>query len=448
MHYATDAAGAESGMMATSRRLPAGMTLPCRTLSFAFATCVALTLLSLGGSLHAAEGGTGPERTDSAVQAARPIATDARLAGDGARTRFILDLSEPVPFSHATLADPYRVIVDLPETRFDLPEGAGTQGRGLVNAWRFGLFAAGKSRIVLDAREPVAVDRTFILPPVDGQPARLVIDLVGTSREAFLASVVKPAPPEASAKGDRLGDRRRSSRPIVVIDPGHGGIDTGATGSNGTLEKAVALDFGQLLKRKLEEGGRYDVYMTRESDMFIPLRERVQIARSHNADLFVSVHADSVRIGKNEVRGASVYTLSEKASDAVAAELAERENRSDVIAGIDLSQEPSAVTDILIDLARRETKNFSIFFARNLVEELQSAAKVIKNPHRSAGFRVLEAHDMPSALVELGYLSNKLDEKLLTSEEWRERMSSAIASAVDRFFGPRLVQRQGARTTQ
>ncbi len=155
-----------------------------------------------------------------------------------------------------------------------------------------------------------------------------------------------------------------------------------------------------------------------------------------------------MRVGKDEVRGASVYTLSNKASDAVAAELAERENRSDVIAGIDLGDEQSEVTDILIDLARRETKTFSIFFARNLVEELKSAAKVIKNPHRSAGFRVLEAHDMPSALVELGYLSNRYDEKLLTSDEWRERMTAAIMDSIDRFFRPRLVQRQGIQASQ
>nr|WP_235974694.1 N-acetylmuramoyl-L-alanine amidase [Stappia albiluteola] len=423
--------------------------MPARPFRFALAMLAIAAAFSLAGPSYAVDGNVASDEAKAEnASIGKPVVSDARLAGDGARTRFILDLSEPVAFTHATLADPYRLIIDLPEVRFDLPEGTGASGRGLVSAWRYGLFAAGKSRIVLDAGEPVAVDKSFILPPVDNQPARLVIDLVKTSREAFLANALKPAPAVASTKGDRLDDKRRAGRPVVVIDPGHGGIDTGATGANGTLEKAVALDFAILLKRKLEEGGRYDVHLTRETDMFIPLRERVKIARSLGADLFVSVHADSVRIGKNEVRGASVYTLSEKASDAVAAELAERENRSDVIAGIDLSHEPTAVTDILIDLARRETKNFSIFFARNLVEELQSAAKVIKNPHRSAGFRVLEAHDMPSALVELGYLSNKLDEKLLTSDEWRERMSSAIAAAVDRFFGPRLVQRQGFRTAQ
>lgn len=376
-------------------------------------------------------------------------ASGARLAGDTTRTRFVMDLSEPVSYSISMLADPYRVILDLPEITFTFDEGTSRDGRGLISAWRYGLFAAGKSRIVLDAVEPVTVDKVFILPSVDDQPARLVLDLVKTTREDFLANVVKPERGQSgSSKGDRLADRRKATRPVIVLDPGHGGIDTGAIGSGGTLEKAVTLDFTSLLKRKLEEGGRYDVHLTRETDLFIPLRERVSIARALQADLFISIHADSVRIGKEEVRGASVYTLSDKASDTVAAELAERENRSDVIAGIDLADEPSDVTDILIDLARRETKTFSIFFARNLVEELKSAAKVIKNPHRSAGFRVLEAHDMPSALVELGYLSNRYDEKLLTSDEWRARMTAAIVDSIDRFFRPRLVQRQGIQTSQ
>ncbi|WP_312846858.1 N-acetylmuramoyl-L-alanine amidase [Stappia sediminis] len=387
---------------------------------------------------------TGASRAEEADSSAKPVAEAARLAGDAVRTRFVMDLVEPVDFAISTLADPYRVIIDLPETRFDFGEDAGKDGRGLVSAWRYGRFARGKSRIVLDAVEPVTVDKSFILPPVDDQPARLVLDLVKTTREAFLEGVSRP---EASAhtvtKGDKLTAKQASSRPLIVIDPGHGGIDTGATGRGGTLEKQVALDFSSLLKRKLEETGRYDVEMTRDSDVFIPLKNRVEIARSLEADLFISVHADSVRVGKNEVRGASVYTLSEKASDAVAAELAERENRSDIIAGVHLEDEQSEVADILIDLARRETKKFSIFFARTLVDELKSAARVIKNPHRSAGFRVLEAHDMPSALVELGYLSNRLDEKLLTSDEWRERMSTSLVAAVDRFFRPRLV-RNGA----
>jgi len=370
-----------------------------------------------------------------------PVARDARLAGDETRTRFIVDLSKPVEFAVRTLSDPYRIVVDLPELRFDLEPAATREGVGLISDWRHGLFAAGKSRIVLDAAAPVAVDKAFVLPPVSEQPARLVLDVVKTTRAAFLETAAEQAraaaaPSQRGAKGD-LRTATGNGRPVIVLDPGHGGIDTGAVGSGGTVEKAVVLDFSSLLHRKLVETGRYTVHMTREEDIFIPLRERVEIARGHQADLLVSIHADSVRIGRKQVRGAGVYTLSEKASDAVAAALAERENRSDVIAGIDLADEADDVTDILVDLARMETKKFSFLFARTLVDELRGSAQLVKNPHRSAGFRVLTAHDVPSALVELGYLSNRLDEKLMTTDEWRERMSDAIIVAIDRYFARR-----------
>lgn len=370
-----------------------------------------------------------------------PVAREARVAGDDARTRFIMDLSSPVEFAVSTLSDPYRVVIDLPHVSFDLPETAGQEGRGLLTAWRFGMFAAGKSRVVLDAKGPVAVDKAFVLPPVSDQPARFVLDLVSTTREAFLETARESAPaPAVARKGDRLAPTPEGKKglPVIVLDPGHGGIDTGAAGNGGTLEKAVVLDFALMLRDKLVATGRYDVRMTRDTDVFIPLRERVKIARSLEADLLLSVHADSVRIGRDQVRGAGVYTLSENASDEVAAALAERENRSDIIAGIDLADEPDDVTDILIDLARQETKKFSFLFARTLVGELRGTAQLVKNPQRSAGFRVLTAHDVPSALVELGYLSNKLDEKLMTTDEWRGRMSAALVAAIDSYFGRRF----------
>lgn len=372
-------------------------------------------------------------------------ATDARIAGDESRTRFILDVDAPVTFSISKLADPYRLIIDLPAMDFRLPPRAGDEGRGLIKAWRYGSFAAGKSRIVLDLREPADLDKSFVLPAVEDQPARLVLDLVKSDREKFLAAVeatrqpvqAGDAAPVAAPKGDRL-DTAAKTRPVILLDAGHGGIDTGAVGVHGTLEKAVVLDFTNELKRKLEASGRYTVHMTREGDTFVPLRKRAAMGRELKADLLISIHADSVRSGTDIVRGATVYTLSDKASDDVAAQIAESENLSDVIAGVELNQEPAEVTDILIDLARRETKVFSIHFARTLVEELKSAVKLINNPHRSAGFVVLKAHDVPSVLVELGYLSNEHDEKLLISEEWRTRTATAVAEAIDAFFQPRL----------
>lgn len=376
-----------------------------------------------------------------------PVASAARVAGDSTRTRFVADLSESVPFNVSLLADPYRVIIDMPQTRFDLPDGAGQEGRGLVDVWRYGLFAPGKSRVVLDTNQPVKIDKSFILPPIDDQPARMVIDLVKTSRDFFLEEVKKTAAKRAdlegsrAKKGDRMSVREEGgpTRPVVVIDPGHGGLDTGARGSTGVLEKAIVLNFASILKRKLEESGDYDVYLTREDDRFLSLSKRVEYARGKRADLFISVHADSVN--QKYVRGATVYTLSETASDDVAHALAEKENRSDLIAGIDLQKEPDDVSDILIDLARRETRNFSALYSRLLVKEMSTATKMIKNPRRSAGFIVLKAPDIPSVLVELGYLSNKLDEKLLVSEEWQTRAAKAVLSSVNNFFRPRLAKR-------
>lgn len=382
----------------------------------------------------------------------------ARIAGDDDRTRFVLDLDQQLSPIISALADPYRLIIDLPEIAFDLPADTGREGRGLIKAWRYGLFAKGKSRIVLDVSEPVAIDKTFVLPAVDDQPARLVIDIVKTSRDGFLkfvqtssAKPVSTAKRQDGSKGDRLAKAGRRDKPLIVLDPGHGGIDTGAIGVAGTLEKAVVLEFADILKRKLEETGRYAVHMTRDDDTFIPLGNRVEIGHRLQADLFVSIHADSVVRGRSLARGATVYTLSDRASDQLAQEIAESENMSDVIAGVQLEDEPADVADILIDLARRETRNFSVFFARSLVSELKSAVRLIHNPHRSAGFRVLKANDVPSVLVELGYLSNSHDEKLLISNEWRDRMADAMVESVDTFFRPRLAQdrsREGDKVSQ
>lgn len=374
----------------------------------------------------------------------------ARVAGDAERTRFVLDLNAQIKPAISGLARPFRLIVDLPEVEFKLPVGAGETGRGMVTTWRYGLFAPGKSRIVMDLSGPVSVDKTFFLPAVDDQPARLVIDLVKSSPEDFDAFVLstrkteKVSKAKTKPKTDRLGEgAKKGDRPLIVLDPGHGGIDNGATGVGGTLEKAIVLDFANLLKGKLEESGLYDVRLTREDDTFISLSRRVEIGHELEADLFISIHADSVRRGRKFARGATVYTLSDKASDQLSEELAEVENMSDIIAGVELDEEPTEVTDILLDLAKRETRSFSNYFAKTLVTELKSAVRLIKNPHRSAGFRVLKAHDVPSVLVELGYLSNEHDEKLLITEEWRERMANAMRDAIHGFFRPRLARQKG-----
>ncbi|WP_328809229.1 N-acetylmuramoyl-L-alanine amidase [Roseibium aggregatum] len=385
---------------------------------------------------------------ESHAEGAKPVVLGARMAGDESRTRFVLDMDQQVTPVIKGLANPYRLIIDLPEVAFSIPHDAGSKGRGLVADWRFGLFADGKSRIVMDLTGPVDVDKTFFLPPVDDQPARLVVDLVSATPESF-ETFVKASRPKSSqktgssaVKSDRKSGQEAAGKPVIVLDPGHGGIDSGATGVGGTLEKAIVLDFARLFQKKLNETGLYEVHLTRSDDTFVPLLRRVEIGHELAADLFVSIHADSVRRGQKFARGSTVYTLSDKASDQLAADLAESENLSDVIAGVDLEEEPSDVSDILLDLARRETRSFSVYFARTLVSELQSAVRLINNPHRYAGFRVLRAHDVPSVLLELGYLSNEHDEKLLVSDEWRERMANAMTEAVNAFFQPRLARQQ------
>jgi N-acetylmuramoyl-L-alanine amidase len=388
-----------------------------------------------------------PDRAKSRTAPAVPddvvVASDARLAGDEVRTRLILDLSKTVDLAAFTLADPYRVVVDLPPIAFQLPTKAGEKGRGLIKAFRFGLVMQGGSRIVIDAAKPVRVDKAFVLAGIEDQPARLVIDLVATDRESFLRNLAVEAKPRRPADPARKQERESTATPndgrqLIVVDPGHGGIDAGTTAASGETEKAIVLDFARELSDKLEKSGKYRVIMTRSDDSFISLGERVRIARANKAALFISVHADALPRRDADTRGATVYTVSDTASDAEAARLADAENRADVIAGVDLSSEPDDVADILIDLAQRETRSFSSQFARAVVGELKAAIRLHRHPLRGAGFKVLKAPDVPSVLVELGYVSSQHDLKLMMSEAWRKRATDALVRAVNSFFAPRL----------
>jgi N-acetylmuramoyl-L-alanine amidase len=373
-----------------------------------------------------------------------PVATDARLGGDEAQTRFILDLSRKIDLHAFTLADPYRVVVDLPEVVFKLPPKVGESGRGLVKAFRFGLMMEGGSRIVLDLAKPSRIDKAFVMDASADDPARLVLVLVPTDRESFLRKIALddktnikvPSKPELTPDN---GD----SRPVLVLDPGHGGIDTGARAPGGEMEKDIVLDFAKRLSDRIGKSGKYRVVLTRTDDTFIPLAERVDIARKAQASLFVSIHADSLPHREGDAQGATIYTLSDKASDPESAKLADEENHADVIAGVDLKSQPNDVADILIDLAQRETKTFSIQFAHKLVDQLKGVTRLHRDPLKSAGFRVLRAPDVPSVLVELGYVSNKDDLKLLMSEAWRDQAADSIARAVDGYLSTHIA---GART--
>lgn len=370
------------------------------------------------------------------------VATDARLAGDDKQTRLVIDLSHKIDMRAFTLADPYRVVIDIPQVNFQLPPNSGEQGRGIIKAFRYGLVMSGGSRIVVDLTGPVRVTRAFVLDPADGQPARMVLDLTAVDRETFLRAAAidnhLPRQPDPSPAHPDREEQSADPRPVVVLDPGHGGIDPGTRAPSGEFEKNLVLEFTSMLRNKLEATGKYRVIMTRADDTFVELSERVRFARRRQAQLLISIHCDALAKGDGEAEGATIYTLSDKASDSEAQRLADAENRADVIAGVDLAAEPDDIADILIDLAQRETRAFSANFARNLVKEMRTTARLHKQPHKSAGFRVLRAPDVPSVLIELGYVSNARDLKQLVSETWRSHTGDAIVHAVQAYFTTRV----------
>lgn len=359
-----------------------------------------------------------------------------KIAGDATHVRVVLEFDgEPNP-RWFMLRGPHRLVVDLPQTAFHLDRD-DLKPRGLVNSARFGTAGDGTGRLVLGAKGAFAVDKVEVLRNEEGEGYRLAIDLSSTSEDAFNQALADQALTTASSQSTPKSDRviEKQKRFTIVIDPGHGGIDGGAEGSGGTVEKAVTLAFAQELRTLLAETGKYDVSMTREADVFLRLDDRVRIARERGADLLVSIHADTINL--KGIRGATVYTVSDKASDPEAEALAIRENLSDQVAGVDIDNAEPQVADILVDLIRRETHSFSIRFARTLVGELSTSIGVINNPHRFAGFRVLKAPDVPSVLVELGYLSNPKDEELLRDTEWRRKAADSIAKAIATFAGSR-----------
>ena len=410
--------------------------------------CVTVLCCLLTGN----QAGAGND-TDGAMQPAVasgvPVASGVRIAGDGQRTRFILDLDKKIDVRAFALADPDRVILDAPEVSFQLPAGVGQAGRGLIKAFRYGLVMPGESRIVFDLAGPARIESAAVMDAANGQPARLVVELTSVDQASFKQSLKGEPPPLRPGLADKnppatvvaeagAPNAAPDSRPVIVIDPGHGGIDNGTMAHSGEAEKVIVLAFATALRDHIEKNGKFRVVMTRSDDTFIPLADRVRIARNEKASLFVSIHADALPHREGDAQGATVYTLSDKASDAEAERLAEAENRADAIGGVNLTDEPTDVADILIDLAQRETRTFSNRFARLLVDDLKGVTRLHKHPLKSAGFRVLKAPDIPSVLVELGYVSNKDDLQHLVSEGWRTRTADSIGRAIETFLAKRL----------
>lgn len=415
----------------------------------------------------------------SAASATQPLVSAVHIGEQGGGTRLVLELSQRAVYRVFLLNEPMRMVLDLPPATWRL--AAQPASAGVVAGYRYGSFDADTARLVVDLSAPARVRYSGYELQASGKVYRLVLELEPVSAEVFAAdaqpwtssgSMLKPPPPPAvaaaippapaaaprvsnppptppaavapprpamtsasvpAAGAAKPGPRRPEAKKIIVLDPGHGGVDPGAVGAGGTHEKDLTLAMAREIRRQLEATGRYRVVMTRDDDIFIQLRERVAKARAVNADMFLSIHADS--IGSAQTRGASIYTLSETASDAEAGALAARENRADIIAGVDLSVENKDVASILIDLAQRETMNRSAAFAATLVGELGREIQLLPTkPHRFAGFAVLKAPDIPSVLLELGYLSNRQEEVLLGRPHHRSKIATAIVRAIDDHF--------------
>jgi N-acetylmuramoyl-L-alanine amidase len=367
------------------------------------------------------------------MDAGLPVVVGMRASQDLNAAKLVFDLSRAVDASSFAMTSPDRIVVDLPEVRFQLDPSVGRLGAAgaapLVKGFRFGLLAPGKSRIVIDLAREACPDEVSTKPIVEGAPAaRLTIELKPCDPLAFAALVRSSA-----ASAPNVGVAPAATPPVIVLDPGHGGADSGARGLGGVQEKTLVYEFCTELKRQLDATSRYSVVMTRSGDQYVDLDDRVEIARAANASLFVSVHADSLSEAA-DVSGSTVYTASDRASDAEAARIAARENAAGGDPNASKRPADPDVADILFDLKRRETRVYAHMFSRGLVESLRGAAKLNHNPERSAGFVVLKASEFPSVLVELGYLSNAQDVRSLSSAEWREKTAAAMVNAIDAFF--------------
>ena len=374
--------------------------------------------------------------------------TNMRIGQQVGSVRVVFDADSKFDYEVFLLSDPKRLVVDAHNA--DIKKALSADKNNLISSTRVGKLNEHDKRVVFDLQKPVLIKQAFMLEPSKNTNWRLVIDLVVSSERDFSNKVgvkyalsnktgTKNLASKATntSKSNWLFSSDKASKPkprqkIIVLDPGHGGKDPGAVGAYGkTFEKNVTLAMGKELKAELEKKG-YKVYLTRSTDIFIPLRQRVKIAQKYKADLFMSLHADSAT--NKKAKGLSVYTLSETASDKEAAALAERENKVDIIGGVDFSENSKEINDILISLSQTDCRNKSSKFAAYVVGEMRKSVKLVGDTHRFAGFAVLKAPDIPSALLEMGYLSNKEEENFLKQSSYRKKLASSAATAIDKYF--------------
>lgn len=367
-----------------------------------------------------------------------PNVIDARVTATPERARLVIDLADRTEFAFVSLDEPARLAIDVRAGTFSVPEDEGEPaGEGMVSGYTIEQAAPDRVRTTLVLSGPAQVQQAYVLDPFEGQPARLVVDIIPATDEEFAANVERDraasaqlAPAASTPAGG--SELPIASKPLVVIDPGHGGIDSGAETADGVKEKDIVLAFSLRLQQLLVESGRFDVALTREDDSYLRLEERVALARANKADIFISIHADSFQ--QPEIRGASVYTRDENATDILDKVLADNENKSDVIAGFAMPQMAPEVVDILLDLMRREMRVQSYMAARSIVHQLEPSVELRRFPVRQADFFVLQAPDVPSVLVELGFLSNAADIANLTESSWRDRTAEAIARGISTYF--------------
>ena len=392
-----------------------------------------LTALAMSASLYAQE---------QATPATLPTVMDVRVSETAERSRLIIDLGTQTNFALVSLSEPDRLAIDVRAGAITVatPEGVPA-GEGLISGYTVQQAGPDRVRTTLTLSAPAQVQQAYVLDPFEDQPARLVVDIIPATDEQFAINVAKDLAASAGAAVPPVADSSTpaggsnlpiDTKPLVVIDPGHGGIDSGAETAAGIKEKDIVLGFALKLQQLLMESGRFDVALTRGDDTFLKLEERVALARTNKADLFVSIHADSFQ--QPEIRGASVYTRDENATDVLDKVLADGENRTDVVAGFTMPQTAPAVVDILVDLMRREMRVQSFMAARSIVHQLEPSVELRRFPVRQADFFVLQSPDVPSVLIELGFLSNAQDMANLLETGWQDRTADAVARGISLYF--------------
>lgn len=375
-------------------------------------------------------------------------AVAAHITGDASRSLLTVEISKPIAYKIFALDKPYRVVIDMPAIEFRLPSGTGTQSTGLISGFRYGLTGPGKSRLVIETAGPVIVESAGILSTAGQSTAKFKIALTATDEATFTsrlphrAAKPQPAQPKSAANFiPKPADAHPSNTlPLIVIDPGHGGPDPGAVSPDGAQEKDMVLAISKKVRDLLGANGKFKVAMTRDTDVFVTLKGRVDFAEERNADLLVSIHADATNNSRHwqPVGGATVYTRSETASDEESRIVAMKENMSDQLAGEALPpDEGNVVSNFGLDLARTETKALDQVLADRAVALLSKVTPMTSEPHRGARFYVLKSPKVPAMLIETGYVNNRQDAPRLQSPQWQDKLAGAIVDSIQSYFTER-----------